>query len=255
MIFLRREIMRYTVHEVAKLTGVTVKTLHHYHKIGLLKPREITNVGYRLYGTEELERLQQILYYRELDFSLNDVKKALEDEPSRLACLIKQQELLFARRQRMDRLLRTLEESIRLATKGETMDKSVMFQGFTKEEWTKALAEQNEYLKSKYGCDMLESGEIQADKMNESAIEAQQFIGCLSNALKNGWKPTDERLQKALKEHIHFLSHHGVPMNAKTLVNQAKFMVEDDFHRKMLENQQTGLSYYFLVATEMYAVV
>jgi DNA-binding transcriptional MerR regulator len=59
--------MLYTVNEVA-----TVKTLHHYHKIGLLEPCDISDAGYRLYGNEELERLQQILFYRELDFSLKD---------------------------------------------------------------------------------------------------------------------------------------------------------------------------------------
>ncbi|XWX60162.1 MerR family transcriptional regulator [Desulfitobacterium sp. AusDCA] len=64
--------MLYTVKEVAELAGVTIKTLHHYHKIGLLLPCEITDAGYRLYGPKELERLQQILFYRELDFSLND---------------------------------------------------------------------------------------------------------------------------------------------------------------------------------------
>lgn len=63
----------YTVTEVARLAGVTVKALHHYHKIGLLKPCKVTEAGYRLYGTKELERLQQILFYRELDFSLEQI--------------------------------------------------------------------------------------------------------------------------------------------------------------------------------------
>jgi DNA-binding transcriptional MerR regulator len=61
--------MLYTVKEVSDLSGVTIKTLHHYHKIGLLKPREISEAGYRLYGERELERLQEILFYRELELS------------------------------------------------------------------------------------------------------------------------------------------------------------------------------------------
>ncbi len=68
----------YTVKEIAELTGVTIKTLHHYHKIGLLEPCKVTDAGYRLYGIKELERLQQILFYRELDFSLGDIKKLLK---------------------------------------------------------------------------------------------------------------------------------------------------------------------------------
>ena len=121
--------MLYTVKETAELSGVTVKALHHYHKIGLLFPREVNEAGYRLYGTEELERLQQILFYRELDFPLQDIKKALEDEPNRLECLIRQKCLLLGRRERLHYLLGTLSDSIHLARKGEAMDKSKMFQG------------------------------------------------------------------------------------------------------------------------------
>ncbi|MBB6214485.1 DNA-binding transcriptional MerR regulator [Anaerosolibacter carboniphilus] len=243
----------YTVKEIAALTGVTIKTLHHYHKIGLLEPYKMTDAGYRLYGIKELERLQQILFYRELDFPLTDIKKALEDEPSRIACLTKQHKLLCARRQRMDRLLSTIEESIVFTKKGENMDKSAMFKGFDKEEWTEALTEQNEYLKDKYGYDMLDSQEIEPEQMNKQALEAQQFTNCLINGLKSGWRADDERLQKALKEHISFLNEHGTNMDGKSFVNLAKFMLEDDFHRNMLEGQQIGLSYYLYTAAEMYA--
>lgn len=245
--------MRYTVKEIAKLTGVTVKTLHHYHKIGLLEPCEMTDAGYRLYGIKELERLQQILFYRELDFSLKDIKIALEDEPSRLACLTKQQELLFARRQRMDRLLDTIEESIVLTKKGETMNNSAMFQGLNKEEWTNALSEQNEYLKDKYGYNMIESNDINVEELNESAAEAQQFIKSVAEALVKGLKANDEELQNILCKHIEFLNAHGNKIDKKSFADQSRFFLEDDFHRSMLESQQVGLSYYLCIAAEMYA--
>ncbi|WP_420830634.1 MerR family transcriptional regulator [Cohnella algarum] len=67
--------MLYTVKEVSSLSGVTIKALHYYHKIGLLPPREISDAGYRLCGAEELKRLQHILFYRELDFSLEKEKR------------------------------------------------------------------------------------------------------------------------------------------------------------------------------------
>ncbi|GGB40658.1 hypothetical protein GCM10011409_17690 [Lentibacillus populi] len=66
--------MLYTVKEMAKFANVTIKTLHHYHKIGLLYPYKVSEAGYRLYGMKELERLQQILFYRELDFPLKEIK-------------------------------------------------------------------------------------------------------------------------------------------------------------------------------------
>lgn len=75
--------MLYTVNEVAKLSGTTIKTLYHYQKIGLLMPEVVTENGYRYYGENELKRLQQILFYRELDFPLDRVKAALDHEPDR----------------------------------------------------------------------------------------------------------------------------------------------------------------------------
>ena len=67
-----------TVSEVSRLTGVSVRTLHHYDEIGLLHPAQVTEAGYRLYGEKELEKLQMILFFRELKFPLRDVKRILE---------------------------------------------------------------------------------------------------------------------------------------------------------------------------------
>jgi DNA-binding transcriptional MerR regulator len=244
--------MPYTVKEVAKLAGVTIKTLHHYHKIGLLQPYEITDAGYRLYGTKELERLQQILFYRELDFSLSDIKKALEDESGRLECLNEQRELLLARRQRLDCFLDTIKESITLTRKGEIMDKSEMFQGFNKEEWQNALLEHNKHVKDKYGYDIPEVQDTEVENMDEKAMEAKQFIEYVSSALKSGWKANDDRLQEMIKKHIAFLNSHGISFDANTFAATTKFFLEDDFHRNMLESQQIGLSYYLSTAAEMY---
>ena len=71
-----------TVNEVSKQTGVSVRTLHHYDAIDLLKPAKITKAGYRLYDDAALHRLQSILLFRELEFSLKDIKKIL-DSPER----------------------------------------------------------------------------------------------------------------------------------------------------------------------------
>lgn len=244
--------MLYTVNEVANLTGVTIKTLYHYHKIGLLKPCGISDSGYRLYGMAELERLQQILFYRELDFSLKDIRKALEDEPSRQLCLTNQYELLNARRQRLDCLLKTLEDSIVLAEKGKSMEKKAMFQGFNQAEWKDALKEQNEYLKSKYDYDMLENKDIEVNDLNEKAREAQQFIKSIAEALKNRWAVTDKRLHNLIEEHLMFLNSHSTRIDAESFVNQTRFFLEDDFHRNMLESQQPGLCYYLRFAADAF---
>ena len=77
------------ISEVAKLTGITVRTLHYYDEIGLLKPSEITEAGYRLYSREDLEILQQILFFRELDFPLSQIKELLIQQRQRIEGLIK----------------------------------------------------------------------------------------------------------------------------------------------------------------------
>ena len=93
--------MAYTGKEVADLSGVTVKTLYHYQRVGLLLPDSIGKNGYRYYTDKELERLQQIMFYRELDFSLGQIKIALENEPNRLICLEQQRTLLIERKERL----------------------------------------------------------------------------------------------------------------------------------------------------------
>ncbi|AKL96104.1 HTH-type transcriptional activator Mta [Clostridium aceticum] len=245
--------MEYTVKEVARLTGTTVKTLHHYQKVGLLQPLKVTEGGYRIYGIKELERLQQILFYRELDFSLKDIKTAMDNESNRIETLKRQYKLLSERSERMDGILKTIEESIICAEKGENMEQSKMFKGLNKEEWKEVIAEQKEYLSEAYEFEM-DTDSIDVNELNEMAIESERFMSFLANALKNGWRPNDERLKKELERHIEFLNSHDMPTDVKELVETARFFIEDDFHRDMLESQQTGLSYYFYTVAEMNAL-
>ena len=74
--------MSYSVGQVADLAGVTVRTLHHYEQIGLLTPSERTAAGYRLYAARDLDRLSQILFYRELGFPLEEISTLLDDPAS-----------------------------------------------------------------------------------------------------------------------------------------------------------------------------
>lgn len=127
--------MTYTVHEVARLAGVTAKTLRHYDKIGLLKPQGTTEAGYRIYGDEQIKRLQQILIYRELEFPLAAIKRLLADKQDRLRCLQQQYALLQQRRQRLGTILHALATTIAQESKGEPMSAAAMFEGLSREEW------------------------------------------------------------------------------------------------------------------------
>ena len=98
-----------TVKEVASLTGVSVRTLQYYDEIGVFKPTRVTDAGYRLYDDEALNTLQQVLFFRELDFPLKDIRSIMEKpDYDRLEAFKKQKELLRAKRDRLNRLLELL---------------------------------------------------------------------------------------------------------------------------------------------------
>ena len=100
-----------TVKQVATLTGVSVRTLHYYDELGLLTPSEVTAAGYRLYGDDKLERLQQILFFRELDFPLREITRILDSSDfSRQEALRQQKRLLTLKRDRLEGLLRLLDD-------------------------------------------------------------------------------------------------------------------------------------------------
>lgn len=141
----------YTVREVAKLAHTTVKTLHYYHKLGLLIPEQTTEAGYRLYGKKDIERLQQILFYKELDFPLKEIQQLLDGETDRENMLIQQKYLLEQKIERFKGLVKTINSSIKSAKEGVDLDMETMFKGFeTEDEWEEALKDQNEHLKKEY---------------------------------------------------------------------------------------------------------
>ncbi|MEA5042898.1 MAG: MerR family transcriptional regulator [Oscillibacter ruminantium] len=116
------------INEVAKRTGITVRTLHYYDQIGLLKPSRITEAGYRLYDRESLAVLQQILFFRELDFPLQEIREIMENPGyNRQEALEKHRELLVKKRERLNGLIGLVDKTL----KGES---EMSFQEFDKTE-------------------------------------------------------------------------------------------------------------------------
>lgn len=122
-----------TVKEVADLSGISVRTLQYYDEIGLFKPTKVTDAGYRLYDEDALNTLQQILFFKELDFPLKDIKTIMEDPGyNKTEAFQKQKELLKAKRDRLNRLLALLDK----LEKGET---SFDFKDFDLSEYLSVL--------------------------------------------------------------------------------------------------------------------
>lgn len=105
--------MAYTVKAVADMTGITVRTLHYYDQIGLLRPAAVSPAGYRLYADADLVRLQQILFFRELGFSLQEIKTIL-DSPDFDPCeaLRQHRRALLERQERLQRLIQTVDRTL-----------------------------------------------------------------------------------------------------------------------------------------------
>lgn len=102
------------VNELAKLTGISVRTLHYYDEIDLLKPAHITEAGYRIYDQSALAKLQQILFFRELGFTLNEIKSIMAN-PSydKTEALTKHKELLLQKRKHLDNLIKLVDQTIK----------------------------------------------------------------------------------------------------------------------------------------------
>lgn len=122
-----------TISQVASLTGISTRTLQYYDEIDLLRPSELTPSGYRLYDDEALQKLQQILFYKELNFKLNEIKEILQKpEYDKIEAFKKQKKLLSLKRNRIDKLIALLEK----LEKGEAC---MSFKEFDLSEYIEAL--------------------------------------------------------------------------------------------------------------------
>jgi len=135
--------MAHTVGEVARLARVTVRTLHHYDQIGLLSPSSRTSAGYRRYSDADLERLQQILYYRELGFSLDEIATILDDpEADPVKHLRRQHELLTIRIKRLQEMVAAIEFAMEARTLGIQLtpeERFEVFGDFNPDEYTEEV--------------------------------------------------------------------------------------------------------------------
>jgi len=159
-----------TVKQLAAISGVTVRTLHHYDEIGLLTPAHVGANGYRYYGRAELMRLQRILFHRELGVPLGEIAEllALEGE-DQVGVLMRHRERLDAERARFRVLIETIDRTV-ASIKGETqMSNAVLYQGFSAEK----QADYEAWLVERYGASMQGSLDLSRKAMAKMS-EAEQ---------------------------------------------------------------------------------
>ena len=155
---------QYSIGDLAKLAGVSIRTLRYYDKIGLLKPAERARSRYRYYGENELLRLQQILFYKELDFSLKEIMVMLDDSDFDIVNALKSHKTeLKKRKSRIDKLLVTIEKTISNLEEGTMLNHEELYEGLPKE---KAEAWRNEAIE-KWGKETVENSETSLQKMSK----------------------------------------------------------------------------------------
>jgi DNA-binding transcriptional MerR regulator len=191
---------QYSVKQLAKLAGVSVRTLHHYDQLGLLKPSVRTEAKYRLYGNEELIRLQQILFYKELDFPLSDILRMLNNpEFDTLTALESHKQALLARQKRLTTLLTTIDKTMS-TLKGERvmLTNDELYEGFPKGQ------EYRQEAVAKYGAKTVEDSEAKLRQLGKAGFEQlkadQEEIAKTLASMVNQ-DPTSPAVQQQIARH------------------------------------------------------
>lgn len=160
--------MTYSIKELAKLAGVSVRTLHHYDDIGLLKPCRQKENGYRVYHAQDVDRLQHILFFREMNMPLDDIKRVLQDEHyDALHMLEKHLDDLKGKRLQLDALIDTVEKSIASKKGVYSMLDHEKFIGLKKKMVSENDAMYGDEVREKYGKKVFEDSNLKLMGMTE----------------------------------------------------------------------------------------
>lgn len=164
--------MGYSIKEMADLSGVTSRTLRYYEEIGLLKPHRHRDSGYRIYGEKEVDSLQQILFYRTMDLTLDQIKKILADPDFEISKALKDHhQQLIQKRNQLDQLILTVEKTMAY-NKGEiNMANKEKFEGFKKEKITENESKYGDEIQEKYGKETIDESNRKYMNLSEKDYE------------------------------------------------------------------------------------
>ena len=217
-----------TVHEVSKLTGVSIRTLQYYDKIGLLSPAEKTDAGYRLYDDAALERLQQILLFRELEFPLKDIREIIESPFfDRKKALQQQIELLTLKKKHLEDLI-TFARGIKL-----TGVKNMDFSAFD----TQKMEEYAEQARASWGNtpEYQEYEQKTKDRTRDEERELSERMMQIFvefGTVKNE-KPASEKVQALVRKLQGFITEHFYACSDQILAGLGRLYAGDG---EMTEN-------------------
>jgi DNA-binding transcriptional MerR regulator len=243
---------RFSVKALAELAGVSVRTLHHYDKIGLLKPAIREESRYRYYGRAEALRLQQILLYKELDFPLSQIAEILDaPEFDTLQALERHKMELQKRKDRLVQLLQTIDHTIvQLKDKSTPMDYEEMYKGFPREQAAAYRREAAEH----WGEETMAGSEKCAQAMGKDAWQALLRKGEeLNEALTRHLhlSPDDTMVQELIKQHYDMTGQHFA-VTPEIYRNLGAMYVEDECFKAYYDKYHPRLAAFLCDAISVF---
>lgn len=248
-----------TVKQLADASGVSIRTLHHYDAIGVLKPARVGENGYRYYGREELLRLQQILFHRELGFSLEETAEALSTEGfDRIAALKAHRSRLEGQSRRLTQLMGTIDETLAALIEDTEMNPKAMYRGFDPE---KQAAYEKE-LVDRHGPAMqghIDHAKAGMKTWNQTDFDALQaefeaIEGAMAEALGQGLPPDSDRVHGLMSRHHAAISRSwNRTAPAAAFAGLGDMYLDDDRFRAHYDDRAKGLAEYMTAAMKAYA--
>lgn len=248
--------MAYTVKELAKISGVSVRTLHWYDEIGLLKPAYLGANNYRYYEEEQLLVLQQILFFKELGFNLNDIQKLIsQNDFDNIKALHAHRKVLEEDISRKKSLIATIDKTIQHLRGKQTMSDKELYHGFD----LSRQKEYEQYLVQYHGTaaeDLLfkskkRTAKWDKDEWDDVKNQGDAIHKALAHAIELGLKPDSDEVQAIIQRHYHMVERFYNPSKEIYIGLTELYAQHPDFkkffdiyHPKMIEFIGEAMRFY-----------
>lgn len=249
--------MEYTVQKLSKIAGVSTRTLRYYDEIGILKPARINSSGYRIYGQAEVDRLQQILFYRELGVSLESIKNIVTAPSFDGAKALKEHRAqLLEKRNQLDLLISNVDKTIAQTEGRIIMSDREKFEGFKQKMVDDNEKKYGQEIREKYGDDTVNKSNAKLMNMteeqyNEVTALSEELMTTLAEAFKTG-NPASELAQKAAGLHKKWLTYSWSQYSKEAHVGLAQMYVDDERFTEYYDKEQPGTAEFLRDAIFIY---
>jgi MerR family transcriptional regulator, thiopeptide resistance regulator len=236
--------MAYTVGDVSRMAHISVRTLHHYDEIGLVKPSSRTEAGYRLYTPRDLERLQQVLFYRELEFTLEDIARMLADPAfDRRRALVAQRELLLEKAEQARALVDLVDKTIAALDKEEPMSHEDLFDGFDPSQYEEEARERWGGTPG-YEESIRRTRSYKKEDWKALGAEGAAINDAFVAAMDAGLPPSHPQAMDAAERHRHHITRWFYDCSFEIHVGLGEIYVADPRFAANYEPLRTGLAAY-----------